>query len=289
MSAEPIQQVDAGHVAGRTVTFSNALFFGDVSISSREQDLSAAALTPVVDDLLTFINADWDDGWFGITQQGASWFGHGARTFVETATKQYDELPGTQNTHHREIATWVGSGGPHAEAMILSGQARTKASQIDRFTVGLITDGYPITPQFITALDDLSVEFGNAHDWERPNYTASRMPTSHLAVEDVDMELSRHDTDSQVDELVCRNPFHEQPEELADTLDLHDDLEDSVGICRTLAEYEWLRAHVLTPYYPKENLDGYEIERFEVTDLGAVTAPSVGTVNVRVDVQPNLA
>jgi len=289
MSAEPIQQVDAGHVAGRTVTFSNALFFGDVTMSNREQDLSTEGLMNIVDDLLTFTNADWDDGWFGITQQGASWFGHGAETFIETATKQYDELQGSQNTHHREIATWVGPGGSHAEAMVLSGQARTKASRIDRFTVGLITDGYPITPQFISALDALPIEFGNAHGWDRPNHSASHIRSSSLAVEDVDTELPRHEADSQVDEIVCRNPFYGHPEDLAEILDLHGDLENSVGICRTLAEYEWLRAHVLMPYYPKENPDEYEIERFEVTDLSAVTAPSVGTVNVRVDVQPNLA
>jgi hypothetical protein len=173
--------------------------------------------------------------------------------------------------------------------MVLSGQARTKARRIDRFTVGLITDGYPITPQFISALDALPVEFGNAHDWDRPNHSAGHIRSSYLAVEDVVTELSRHDVDAQVDELVCRNPFYESPEKLADELDLHDDFENSLGICHTLAEYEWIRAHVLTPYYPKENPDGYEIERLAVTDLSAVTAPSVGTVNVRVDVQPNLS
>lgn len=109
----------------------------------------------VIDNLFRFANADWDDGWFGTIQQGTSWFGHGAKTFIETAPKQYDGLPGSQSTHHREITTWIGPDGPLAEAMVLSGQARTKASRIDRFTVGLITDGYPITPQFITALDGL--------------------------------------------------------------------------------------------------------------------------------------
>jgi hypothetical protein len=96
------------------------------------------------------------------------------------------------------------------------------ADVVDQFTVGLITNGYPIHPQFITVLDGLPDEFGNAHDWKRPTYSASHIRASHLAVEDVDTALSRHETDSQVDELVCRSPFHEHPEELADALDLHD-------------------------------------------------------------------
>jgi hypothetical protein len=112
MPADSIQQVDAGHIARRTVTFSNAHFFSDVSMSSREQNLSTTDLRDVVDELLTFANAGWDDGWFGITQQGVSWFGHGAETFIETAAKQYDELPSTQSTHHREIERGSAPGTP---------------------------------------------------------------------------------------------------------------------------------------------------------------------------------
>jgi hypothetical protein len=97
------------------------------------------------------------------------------------------------------------------------------ADVLDYFTVGLITNGYPI-PHSLSVSSTASVEFGNARDCKRPTCSVSQSRASHLAIEDVETDLSRHETDSQMDEPVCHSPFHEHPEELADALDLHDSL-----------------------------------------------------------------
>jgi hypothetical protein len=227
-----------------------------------------------------------------IRQSNASWFGHGMEGFIERLGMEYEDRPGdtSESTPHRGMAVWVGPCGP-ASAMVISGQSRPEANFVEQLTVGLITRGYPIRRQFIDAIDALPAEFGNAHEWNCPTYSVGGFHRRDILI-DNGIEISRREYDNPVDELVFKNPFHGRPRKIAKMLDFDED--EKPGrispdrMCESLANYEQLRCHVKTPYAPSKDPDGYEVTRFEITDLAQMTENSVSAVNVRIKVQPNL-
>ena len=294
MDTEEIQHVSGGDVPSPVLTFSKQSFAGDEYIQSSGQGVSGGEINTVVDELIQFAGVNNTDGWYGLGQSNdtMSWFGHGIRDFVELLKLPHEERPGQTgdspdgphgSPHHRGQAAWVGAGGP-APAMILTGQSRPHKPFVEQFTVGLLGDDLHSSD----AIDELSVDFSNAREWNRCQYVVSQSRCSEIPIQRISSESSWADYDTQIDALVCHNPFYERVDALADFLDLDERRGFSERICETLARYERVRCHVHPPYAPTEDPDGYEVMRFEVTDISGIGGTSVNPVNVRIAIQPIL-
>jgi hypothetical protein len=71
MDSEQVQHVGAGDVTSPVFTFSKQIFTGDVYMRSSGQGFSDDEIPNIADELLTFAEADSDDGWFGLSTTSA--------------------------------------------------------------------------------------------------------------------------------------------------------------------------------------------------------------------------
>lgn len=297
MDSEKIQYVSGGDVPSPAFTFSKQSFSGSSYIQSGGRGASGNEIDTIIDQLMDFASINATDGWFGLVQKQTTltWFGHGLEVFVELLKSPHEERPGLagenpydihnthKNTHHRGQAVWVGPGGP-ATTMVISGQSRPHTDLIEQFTVSLLMDESLSQSQLIDDVAGLPVDFGTTQEWDRPRYVASPSQRSDIQIQQIETEISKMSYDTQIDAVVCENPYYGRSDALAELLDVG--VRDSGRICENLAEYEKIRCHVSPPYHPDKEPNGYDVIRFEVTDIRKLGASEISPVNIRINIQP---
>lgn len=281
-----VYQTNGGDVAGRTFTFSKQNFADQTIAKSHTQDLTTEEVESVFAILLDFVDANLDDGTFGISQNGRSWFGKGAKKFYNTLMKTYDNLATSRRTHHREIAMWIGPGRPETGPLVISCHRLThQTTRIEDFTIGFTAPNDSMAKQQLNTLN-LDIGFNFKKQMGCLNYLGSTDLKNRMVVDIDENKSPQYDQKSKVDTLICKNPFHEQSEDLVSGLNFEGDLNNITDICDSFAAYEHIMCYVSPKFDPRKTPTDYQINKFRITDLNSQTATGVGCANVYLEVSP---
>lgn len=280
-----VYQTNGGDVAKRTFTFSDQNFINQTIVKSDKQDFTTEEVESVFATLLGFVDANLNDGTFGISQNGRSWFGKGAKKFYKSLMKTYDDLATNRRTHHREIGMWIGPGRSETGPLVISCHRCTdQTARIEDFTIGFTTTNDSIAKQLNELELDMNFEFENQIEYL--NYFADTDLKSRTVVDIDENKSPQYHQESKVDTLICKNPFHEQPEDLINGLKPEGNSSCLANICDSFAAYEHIMCYVSPKFDPRKTPTDYQINEFRITDLNRQTATGVGCANVYVELSP---
>jgi len=250
-----------GGTIGKTLTFSNI----PVGISPNRYQfgqvdgISFSRGREILDELLDMADADVDAGYYTVSQTDEVWMGKGAEQWLNLMSKTY-EAQGEE--HHREIGAWVGPGIHGTEATVVTIQRITKWNSYEEFRIGFLAEGIPLSKNYRSQIDDLSVDMGNMHGWE-PLIGSTQTVSEAIDRDMIVKKIAGVDRHDYVTEMVIENPWYGKPEKLSNLLDMpvKRNKQGPVGL---ITDYEHLYAHVFA------DLNGDNPDRLWVRNLSVV-------------------
>jgi len=241
-------------ILGNKITVSNSV------------ELQPSELEDLFKTLSRYAVIDMNDGAFSIQHPGAcSWQGFGAGTFVETLTADTQNRT-IRETHHKEIATWIGSGSKFHENTIIVVTNDLTQEFLPDVQVAFSSYGVPLSQDFRRVSNELPVDFSTTTEFDLTNFELSRSEKLPWRPDALGYS-SNYKPDNLVDIIQIPNPF-ENLESLTTRVP-KDQLTPRIERkLKSIMQWDTLMAHLRSnPPYPSED-PSLTLETLLFQDLG---------------------
>lgn len=218
-------------VHGRLCTFHPYTLSGSVAFRTADTTQPLDQVEHILAELQRFAGIDSDRGVFTVQQSNGVWIGRGLSTFFETLGNQesrYEAIPDdfTLKTHHSEAAFFVSSApaGPSVaprgpSAVTVSAQPVVDGEAVDHFRIALATSGVPVDPQKIDELGNrIGIDIGYGQQHNPVQIHVPRNKCTEIEIEPVQKITEENYREEWVTDLICKNPFYQNPEKLTEYL-----------------------------------------------------------------------
>jgi hypothetical protein len=240
-----------------------------VQLESKAEDVQQ--LEGVISTLHARLRLD-GEGSFAIHQTSTSWFGFGARAFIDELQKfreRYAALPSGEHLHHSESASFVSHFDGGWVAVLAQQRVNSESPHLHTTYVEVTMNGIPLDLERLRAAADdidgrdLQLRVRTADD----RYRAAAWLKDSPVLEPIGFVRSTRygrEDEPWVEGLVAKNPFLGRETELEALL-------PGGRWAYDLAHHETLICWLRSSHCVGDRVDHYRIERIECEQIGSVS------------------
>lgn len=253
---------DESNSVTNPIIFSSIKSFSGHIYTTNRNTILADDVDEILHKLIDFSDSTIERSKFCFSQTGAIWGGSGISSFIRQLNNRHSRY--VESPHHRGEATWIAPAARNGISyVIFSGQPKRRKSFIGNAKAGIVTNS-EMDINLDLESDRVSFNKGDIEHrkFDSESYTMIDEPKSDT----VTRYQKTINTYDGLCEIICSNPYHQQPTELAQDLVGFENISKKHNIIKMISNLENLRG-----YRPVDEEPIFKLDSLTVSSLPSIS------------------